>query len=359
MRNGVARGRVLGAVARTWPGFIVNAVEARACEHIDAGRFDEAAAVLVQAVERYGPATVPQLLLAWTLNRAGRHSDAHEWAVRAVEAEPENADAHWVLANVLFELERRDEAAAALRSAVELAPDNGSHHMELAWIRYEEEDFGVTRDLVDKALELAPDDAWVQYTAGRIFDHHLRHRRAQSHYERALELDPENAEARYDLGSLLQARGRITRGVVCVHETEPAPGAEDEHEEVYTSVLLRWSWRWYEWALRAALVLNAFDWIFPTPSWFGASLAGLLLAAFAVQWARTFAALPAPCRRDMLAPGRRGHFAGAAARTAAVLAGTAVVLLVELNALQHLGLLAVIVLGYVDWYRRAVRISGY
>ncbi|WP_169732000.1 tetratricopeptide repeat protein [Glycomyces arizonensis] len=358
MRNGVARGRVLGAVAKAWPGFIMHVVEARAREHVEAGRFGEAAVVMEEAVERYGPGTVPPLLLAWVLVKAGRPDAARDWALRAVEDEPENPDAHWVLSGALFDLERGVEAADALRKAVELSPENGSYYMELAWIRYREEDFGVTRELVDKALELAPDDAWVQYTAGRIFDHHLRHRRAQSHYERALELDPENAAVRYDLGALLQTRGRISRGVVCVYETAPEPGGEAEYDEAYGAALLRWPWRWYEWALRAVFVINIADWVFPTPPWLAAPLAGLLVAAFAVRWGRTFASLPAQCRRDMLAPGRRGRFTAASVRTLVVLAGAAAFLLVEPGGWQHLGVLAVIVLGYADWYRRAVRIAG-
>lgn len=358
MRNGLAGGRVLGAVAKAWPGFIMHVVEARAREHVEAGRFGEAAAVMEDAVERYGPGTVPPLLLAWVLVKAGRPDAAHDRALRAVEDEPENPDAHWVLASALLDLERGAEAADALRKAVELSPENGSYCMELAWIRHQDEDFSVTRELVDRALALAPDDAWMQYTAGRIFEHHLRHRRAQSHYERALELDPENADVRHDLGALLQARGRITSGVVCVYETAPAPGGEAEHGEAYAAALLRWSWRWYEWALRAAFVINIADWIFPTPPWLAAPLAGLLVAAFAVQWARTFASLPAQCRRDMLAPERRGRLVSAAVRTFAILAGVAAFLLVELDALQHLGVLAAVALGYVDWYRRAVRIAG-
>ncbi len=357
MRNGVAGGRVLKAVAKSWPGFIAGAVESRVRGLIESGRFEEAAAVLEEAVEQYGKGTVPALLLAWTLLKAGRPADARRWALRAIETEPEKADAYRVLAYALLDLELKDEAAAALRKGVELSPDNGLHYMELAWIRHREQGFGATRELVDKALELAPGNAWVQYTAGRIFERHLRYRRAQSHYERAVELDPGDAAKRYALAGLLQSRGRISRGVACAHGTVPAPGEERRHEEVCTSVMRRWSWRWPELALRSALTFNAVDWVFPTPLRVALPLAGLLLAAFAVAWWRAFVALPAPCRRAMFAPGRWGHFAAASARTAAVLAAVAAFLVVELSALQHFGVLALIVLGYVHWYRWTERAS--
>ncbi|MCH7231032.1 tetratricopeptide repeat protein [Glycomyces sp. L485] len=354
----MARGRVLKAVAKTWPGVVMNAVEARAREYIDAGRFEEAAAVLERAAERYGVESVPRLPLAWSLYKAGRAERAREWAMRAVEAEPENPDAHWVHANVLFELDRRDQAASALWKAVELSPDSGGYYMELAWVSLGHQDFTATRELVEKALDLAPEESWVHCTAGRIFDHHLRHRRAQFHYERALELDPENTEVRYELAAILQARGRISAGVRRVYETAPGPGADDDHAAAYDAVLLRWSWRWYEWALRSAFVLGIADWILPTPRPVALTLTGLLVGGFTVQWIRMFHSLPARCRRDLLAPGRRGHWFASLARTCAVLGGVSAMLLLEPTALQHLGVLAVVVLGYVDWYRRTARIAA-
>lgn len=355
MRNGVARGRVLDAVARTWPGLIMNVVEARAREHVEAGRFDEASVVMEQAVERYGADTVPPLLIAWVCNKAERSEAAREWALRAIEEEPENSDAHWMLATALFALDRGDEAATASRRAVELSPDKGAYYMDLAWIRREARDFAATGELVDKALELEPDDAWVQYTAGRIFEGHRRHRRAQAHYERALELDPGHTEARYHLGALLQTRGRISRGVACVHGTTPPPGDEAEHEAIYAVALRRWSWHWQGWALRSAFVLNIVDWVFPTPLWLSVPLAGLLLAGFVVAWANAFAALPTPCRRDLFAPGRRNDFVAASTLAAVTVAGIASVLLVELASLGHLIVFACIVLGYVHGYLRVAR----
>lgn len=356
MRNGVAHGRVLEAVARTWPGVITSAVETRAREHIEAGRFDEAAAVLEQAAERYGPDAVPNLLLAYALNSAERHQSALEWADRAVGNEPENADAHWVRANALFDLGRRDEASESLWKAVDLSPDRGTYYMELAWHGYLHLGYAETKKLIDRALDLAPDDPWAHHTAARIFGHHLRHKRAQHHFERAGELDPSSAAARYELAGMLQVRGRISRGVRCVFETEP--DSEDEHRANYDAVLRRWSWRWYEWALRAAFLLNVIDWILPTPGWVGGVLAGLLVTGVVVPYVRSLSALPAPCRSHLWERGRRGFFAGAAAVTATCLAGAAAMLLVEPNALQHLGVLGVLIAGYVHWYRRASRISG-
>jgi tetratricopeptide (TPR) repeat protein len=354
-----AQGRVLKAVAKTWPGFVAGAVERRARELIDEDRYDDAVAVLEKGVERYGAEAVSRLLLAWCLHLAGRQEAALEWAGRAVEEEPENADAHWLRSNVLFELERPDEAVASLWRAVELTPDNGRYHMQLAWFQYRDLEFAKTRELVEQALELAPDDAWVQHTAGRIFDHHLRHRRAQAHYVRALELEPGDAAVRADLAEVLQARGRLSSGVRVARETLDASGDEDPYAvEHYESTLRRWSWRWYERALRAALVLNIVDWIVPTPVMVGAVLSGSLVVAYGAAWVRSLVVLPRQCRRNLVGTGRRGHFVGALVRTAIVLGGIALVLHGEPNALQHLGLLALIIGGYVEWSWRAARIAG-
>jgi hypothetical protein len=249
--------------------------------------------------------------------------------------------------------------------AVELTPDNGRYYMQLAWFHYVDQEFAKTRELVEQALECSPDDPWVQHTAARIYDYHLRHKRAQAHYRRALELDPDLEGAWHDLAEILQARGRLSSGVRVAWKTvndgvdaKAGDAAVVEAWVFYDATLRRWSWRWYEWALRAALLLNVIDWIFPTPFAVAAVLSGVLVAAFmaGVAWS-IYVLLPA-CREDLLGKGRRAHFAGAWARTLLVLGGIALMLFGELTALQHLGILVLIIVAYVEWYWRAAQISG-
>jgi tetratricopeptide (TPR) repeat protein len=360
-----ARGRVLQAVNKTWPRFISGAVEGRARELIDDDQYLEAAEVLEQGIAKYGPGSVSQLLLAWCLHMGERQEAALEWADRAVAEEPGNEDAHWLQACVLFELGRVDEAAVSMWQAVELAPDNGRYYMQLAWFHHVDQDFAKTRELVEWALERSPEDAWVQHTAGRIFDYHLRHKRAQAHLRRALELDPNLIDASYDLAEILQARGRLSSGVRVAWkivndavDTKAGDAAVVEASDLYETTLRRWSWRWYEWALRAALLLNVVDWIFPTPFAVAVGLSSALVAVFAAGLAWSVHLLLPACRKDLVGKGRRGHFAGAMARMLLVLGGIVLVLLGEPTALQHLGILALIIGGYVEWYWRAARISG-
>lgn len=359
-----AQGRVLNAVAKTWPGFITGAVEGRARELIEAEAYGEAADVLEKGVERYGAESVSQLLLTWCLHMAGRQEAALTWSERAIAEEPENADAHWLKANILFELERPEEAAAVLWKAVELTSDNGRYYMQLAWARYEDQEFAKTRELVELAVERAPEDSWVHHTAGKIYDHHLRHRLAQLHYERALDLDPDDTEVHCDLAELFQSRGRLSSGVrvakdAVTRAAESGRVRDDAAapDDIYDATLKRWSWRWYEWALRAALLLNIIDWIFPTRGLVGPSVAGLLVVTFTVAWVRSLAVLPKESRRDLVTAGRRGHFAGAMTRTLVVFGGVTAMLLAELNALQHLGVLALLIGAYIEWFRKAAKIS--
>jgi tetratricopeptide (TPR) repeat protein len=360
-----ARGRVLQAVNKTWPGLISGAVEGRARELIDDGQYLEAAEVLEQGIAKYGAGSVSQLLLAWCLHMGERQEAALEWADRAVAEEPENEDAHWLQASVLYELGRVDEASVSLWQAVELTPDNGRYYMQLAWYHHVDQEFAKTRELVERALERSPDDAWVQHTAGRIFDYHLRHKRAQAHVRRAIELDPNLVDAWYDLAEGLQVRGRLSSGVRVAWkvvndavDTKAGDAAVVEAWGLYEATLRRWSWRWYEWALRTVLLLNVIDWIFPTPFAVAVALSGALVAVFAAGLAvSVFTLLPA-CRVDLVGKGRRGHFAGAAARMLLALGGIVLVLFGEPTALQHLGILALIIVAYVEWYWRAAQISG-
>ncbi|MEU5157626.1 tetratricopeptide repeat protein [Glycomyces sp. NPDC021274] len=371
-----ARGRVLQAVNKTWPRFISGAVEGRARELIDNDQYGEAAEVLEQGIGKYGAGSVSQLLLAWCLHLSGRQEDALGWAAGAVEEEPESADAHWLHGTILFELGRADEGTASLWRAAELTPDNGRYYMQLAWYRYRDQEFAKTRELVEQALERSPDDVWVQHTAGRIYEHHLRHKRAHAHYVRALELDPDDVSVRDDLAVILQTRGRLSAGLRVAWQSLRAaearakvPGTEDEpvaagaagtEDEVrlYEMALRHWSWRWYERVLRGALLLNVIDWIFPTPWVEAGAVAGALVLLYWAAWFWSLRALPPECRRDLVGKGRRGHFAGALVRTLLVLTVMGLVLWGELSALQHLGMLALIVGGYLEWYWRAAQISG-
>ncbi|MCD0445634.1 tetratricopeptide repeat protein [Glycomyces sp. A-F 0318] len=313
--------------------------------------------VLERGIERYGPESVPPLLLAWCLLMAGRPAEALERAEQAVEEEPRNADAHWMRANALLELERTDEASRVLWGAVELMPDNGRYYMQLAWVVYEHEEYAKVRKLVEQALERSPEDAWVHCTAARIYDHHLRHRLAHAHYARAFELDPDEPGVRGDLAEILQTRGRLSSGVRVAWEAADDEREADGEAALYDATLRRWSWRWYEWVLRAALMLNVIDWVAPTPVPGSAVLAGVLVAGYAIVWTRSLLALPRQCRRDLAGRGRRGFLAGALARTALVLGVIVLVLLGEPTGWQHLGVLALIAGGYAEWYFGAVRIS--
>lgn len=360
-----ARGRVLQAVNKTWPGFISGAVEGRARELIEKDQYPEAAEVLEKGIGKYGSGSVSQLLLAWCLHLSDRHADALEWAGRAAEEDPESADAHWLHASILFELGRGEEAEAAMWRAIERAPDNGRYYMQLAWSRCRDQEFARTRELVEQALERAPDDAWVQHTAGRIYEHHLRHKRAHALYVRTLELDPDCATARDDLGVILQARGRLSAGLRVAWENLNAAeareaGAEARADEarLYETHLRHWSWRWYEWALRGALLLNIIDWIFATPRVVSVAVVGVLALFFWSCWFRSLRVLPPECRRDLVGKGRRGHFAGAVARPLLVFGAMGLVLWGELSVLQHLGVLALIIGAYVEYYWRAARIAG-
>lgn len=129
----------------------------RALELLQAGRAGDAL-THCQYILATTPGDLPALKTAGiACALAGRHEEAAHWLEQALAREPDAADSHRNLSNVYWSLGRHTDARRHIRRAIELAPaDATSHHVEgsfLARLRHWDAALKAFRE----AVRLQPD----------------------------------------------------------------------------------------------------------------------------------------------------------------------------------------------------------
>ncbi|MEI4471816.1 tetratricopeptide repeat-containing sulfotransferase family protein [Frigidibacter sp. MR17.24] len=159
-----------------------------------AGRDDEAQAMLRRAVVA-GPAYVPALVrLAGLLNRHGRHEAALPYAAKAAKLEPRNALAQMVLGAVQTRLRDFAAAEAAFGRAMKLDPKRPGPIEQRAQALARLDRDAEALDLYDRALALDPDHAASVAGKASVLQTLGRFDEAQALFRRAIDLDPRNGE---------------------------------------------------------------------------------------------------------------------------------------------------------------------
>jgi tetratricopeptide (TPR) repeat protein len=182
---------------------------AKAQALLDAGRADEAAAILSTAL-----ATDPGTWRAWCMlgvahvNRA-RYRDARDCARRAIELDPDEEWPHRIASIAERHLGDGRRAVAAAREAVRLAPHEPYAHAELAVALSHAQPWRPLEPLNEaaRAVELGPRIAQIHRMAGDVALA-LRHGKlAEARYRKALEIDPSSAAAMNNLALIRLRRG--------------------------------------------------------------------------------------------------------------------------------------------------------
>lgn len=229
-----------------------------------AGRDDEAAKLLQQALDAAPGSTDAAFQLAVVLQRLNRVPDAIELLRTVVAAEPKNADALTNLGMALSQQHKAEDAIQYLQRAVTLKPRDAVTHQDLAaaYIQINQIDDAIPE--LKKALELSPNtpqlhydlgvayklqddtaDAIPQlveteklnpggyeapYVLGLLYLQEAKYEQAAQELEKSLKLHPENGDGWATLGSVDNDLNRLPQAVQALNEAiQRLPDQADSH----------------------------------------------------------------------------------------------------------------------------------
>jgi protein O-GlcNAc transferase len=182
------------------------------------GRYEEAAALIAQAIAINDKAAIYHLGHASALEAQGRLDEAAAGFERAVALSPEFAEALYRLGNVFLKqgkteaaVARYEQAVAANAGFAEALNNLGNALKELG--RLEE---AIAR--YEQALALQPDIASAYSNLGNALLEQGRLEEAVARYRQALVIDPKLAQAKSNLGTALQAQGKLDEAVACYEQ---------------------------------------------------------------------------------------------------------------------------------------------
>lgn len=134
---------------------------AQAHQHLDAGRFDQAQALLRRHLQRQPKDAVALNSLAIALFRLGQHESALFYARQAADLDPRNIVFLETLGTVLGQLARPREAAEVFRRGAAIAPQHPGFQMAISHALWDAGDFEGALAASADAVRLAPDHPGV------------------------------------------------------------------------------------------------------------------------------------------------------------------------------------------------------
>jgi tetratricopeptide (TPR) repeat protein len=184
-----------------------------ASRHLDAYRkFDKRRPVMVDPLldgVRAMVGTARELIAAAKRAAdAGRFEDAVALHLRALEADPTAAQAHVNLIALYGRTGRVAEAESHYQAAIRLAGHTADAHYNYGVLMAAGKRAAEAQQAFGRALEADPFHPRAHNNLGALLAMQGRQEAAMEHYRQALASDPQHAAARFGLGRLLVAAGR-------------------------------------------------------------------------------------------------------------------------------------------------------
>jgi tetratricopeptide (TPR) repeat protein len=155
-------------------------------------RFNEAIAVLHQAVAEAPGAADIRVRLAVMLERAGRAPEAREHYERVLAANPRAAEAAYRLALLHVDLgENLDVALSLATRAVEMLPDDPGANEALGWVYVRKNLPRIGLQHLEQCARVAPTNPTCQYRLGVAYMTMGQPRNGRARMARALALEPD------------------------------------------------------------------------------------------------------------------------------------------------------------------------
>ncbi len=175
---------------------------ARAAEHHQAGRLEEAEKLCRQVLQK-NPKHVDALrMLGLIAAAAGDLEDAEHLLRQALSNAPDHAPAMFELGRVLKELERPEQAIEVYQQIIAQQPDNPKAHFRLAGVlgpaALTEESAAAYR----RCLDLVPNHAGAWLGLGHMLKTLGQQDQGIAAYQRCLEIEPDFGEVYYSLANL-------------------------------------------------------------------------------------------------------------------------------------------------------------
>jgi tetratricopeptide (TPR) repeat protein len=181
----------------------------QAHELLPQGRFEEAAAILEEALEREPDFVRGLVALGYAHLEMGQGEKAKEYLTRAIEVDPRSSDAYTNLGLALLREEKAEEAVVQLRKAVELDTQSFQAHHNLGLALAANREMRESLLSLREAARLAPGNASIHSDLGFLLHQMARHEAAIGEYRRALQIDPSHSHARGNLDTALSELSRI------------------------------------------------------------------------------------------------------------------------------------------------------
>lgn len=188
---------LLEGAAEVSPARILGAL---ASLYLEAGRAEEAEAVLSRGLERFPESEALRFGLAAAFEKRGELEAALGQMRALLAQDPDHAEALNFIGYALAERGRDlDEAEALVRRALELSPGNGAFLDSLGWVLFKKGDFARAVEHLETARALLPREPEVAEHLGDAYAGLARWREAQQVYRRTLEIlgeatDPKRRE---------------------------------------------------------------------------------------------------------------------------------------------------------------------
>jgi len=233
-------------------------------QHLNLGRFDEAAACYQQAVSINPRFAAAYVGLGFSLVEQQKFGEAATALERALVIDPALADAHYLLGKAAkalddhpesirhftralalkpdFEFVYRDlfdlllssgkteDAKAVLRRAILALPGSAEFRFLLGNLLFNQRDFAGAISCHGKAVALEPTAMVSHKIMGDAYGHLGQHPKAIECYEKAISIDPSNADTHAALGNAMSASGQGEKAVACYRR---AIELKPEHVEAH------------------------------------------------------------------------------------------------------------------------------
>jgi tetratricopeptide (TPR) repeat protein len=238
---------------------------------------------------KHAPHDVPSMIaLADTHLAAGRFDAAASLYRQLIERVPPTANLHHVLGLVYLEQGHVDKALNQLHTANQLAPDTPEILRSLGDAHKAADDCPSAVNFYEKALAIDPLNSEVLINLGNIRHAMECPDEARACFQKALEIEPQNKQALNNLGKTYLDMGRLEPSLACFDQClqlhpEYAEARFNRSVLLLTQGDFTRGWQEYEWRFKRRNAHRVYPHKLSSPRWRGEPFHGGCLLVHAEQ----------------------------------------------------------------------------